>query len=604
MPSHRAPAKPRWLANPSTGLTSLLVLLGFLSLTCFDAQALSLGAVRVLSSLGEPLRAEVNLIDLTEAEANSFWPSLGKSEAYASMGLDYNPDFETMQFNLERSPDGRAVLQLSNSQPVTSVFVDIVLEVSWASGKVTRNFTLLLTPPTSDSVTAPVAPVLPMATAASPAEPVAAPAAKKRVSVVRGDTAGQLAMKSLPVNVSLDQMLLAMLRSSPDAFVAGNVNRLKTGAVLAIPTAADATSVARAEARQIITAQSRDFNAFRQQLGSNAQPAQVTPSGREATGQVQSSVTEKTPVASAADKLTLSKGALKGTGTPAGAANAEEKLAQESQAKEAAERLSELAKNISDLNKLSVTPPAPAGPASEPTPATASPAAPTLAVVAPPAVAAAARTTDQGRSGLIDRLATNPLVLPAAAGFLGLLLAWGWIRWRRNAVSHKSDLLGAVPDDDSLARTAVEPRLDAASPAQSSLDKASLPPFEADALKQAQTALDFGREAEAESLLREALSITPQRLALHLELMGIYNRRSDASSFEKLASAALTLTAGQGADWGQICKNGRALDPTNPLYQPATATDSSAAAPPFDKLDFDLELGLDAPDKAPPRTKS
>ena len=571
-------------------LAALLALGSLGSLLSFDAYALALGRLNVLSSIGEPLRAEVDITDVTAEEASSLRPALASAEAYKAMGLDYNPDLSSIQFNVQQMPDGRTVLQLNNSRPVTAAFVDIVLEVNWASGKITRDFTLLLTPPKSASAAQPVAPVLPMTAT--------------RVNVVRGDTAGQLAMQTLPVNVSLDQMLLALLRSNPDAFVAGNVNRLKAGAVLTMPSADDATSVPRAEARQTILAQSRDFNAFRQQLASNARPAQVEASGREAAGKVQSSVQEKTPAAAAVDKLTLSKGALQGTGTPADTANAEDKLAQERQAKDAAERLAELSKNISDLNKLEAVSATPASPAIEPTPTpAASPPELAMATGALPAVTAPA---DTAPPGLVQRLSNNPLVLPTAAGFLGLLLAWGLFRSRRHAAA-KNTAFKAVLDDADRANQAAD------EPEQPSIDVASQKnvqptpvarqePFEDDPLNVAQAALDLGREAQAEALLRGALKRTPQRLALHLELMDIYIARDDAASFEELAVEALSITGGKGPNWAQICKKGQALDPTNPLYQSAVA--SPAATPPFDKLDFDLELGADSPAKAPPRTKS
>lgn len=572
----------------SASTLTLLALLSFGSLASFDAHALSLGRLNVLSSIGEPLRAEVEILDLTAADADSLRPALASAEAYKAMGLDYNPDLSSIQFNVQPIADGRTVLQLNNSRPVTAAFVDIVLEVSWAAGKITRDYTLLLTPPKSAVSAQPVAPVLPMAA--------------QRITVVRGDTLGQLAMQSLPANVSLDQMLLALLRSNPEAFVAGNVNRLKAGAVLKLPTAADASTVPRAEARQTIVAQSRDFNAFRQQLASNARTAQVAASGREATGKVDSSVQEKTPAAAAADKLTLSKGALTGaltgTKTPADSANAEEKLAQERQAKDAAERLAELSKNISDLSQLGAAPAASA-PTAEPA---ASPADSALAVGTPPAVTAAAETEPPS---LIERLSNHPVVLPAATGFLGLLLAWGLFRSRRNLAT-KNNAFKAVLDDadraDKAAAKSEEPALPPAAPFVPIARADRQEPLEDDPLTVAQNALALGRDAQAEALLRGALKRTPQRLALHIELMDMCIERDDAASFEKLAIDALTVTGGQGANWERICKKGQALDPTNPLYQSAAA--NPPPAPPFSKLDFDLELGTAAPDKAPPRAKS
>lgn len=566
----------------SASTLALLALLSFGSLASFDAHALALGRLNVLSSIGEPLRAEVEILDLTAADADSLRPSLASAEAYKAMGLDYNPDLNNIQFNVLPMADGRTVLQLNNSRPVTAAFVDIVLEVSWASGKITRDYTLLLTPPKSAVSAQPVAPVLPMAA--------------QRITVVRGDTLGQLAMQNLPVNVSLDQMLLALLRSNPEAFVAGNVNRLKAGAVLKLPSAADANTVARAEARQTIIAQSRDFNAFRQRLALNARPAQVAASGRETTGKVDSSVTEKTPAATAADKLTLSKGALTGAltdaSTGAGTANAEEELAQQRQAKDAAERLAELSKNISDLSQLSAAPATTVTAAA----ATASQTDSALAVGTPPAVTAAAEPEPPS---LIERLSNQPVVLPAATGFLGLLLAWGFLRSRRNSAA-KNNAFNAVLDDadrdGKAAAKSEEPALPPAIPATRQ------EPLEDDPLTIAQNALALGREAQAETLLRGALKRTPQRLALHIELMDMCTERDDAAGFEKLAIDALTITGGQGANWQKICKKGQALDPTNPLYQSAAA--NPPPVPPFSKFDFDLELGTAAPDKAPPRAKS
>jgi pilus assembly protein FimV len=593
----------------------LIGLLGVGSLASLDAHAIALGRLNVLSSIGEPLRAEVEITDLSPAEVSSIRPSLASAEAYKAMGLDYNPDLSSLQFNVQQTPDGRTVLQLNNSQPVTAAFVDVVLEVSWASGKITRDFTLLLTPPKSAASAVPVAPVLPMtAQAAETAGASAVPATEisdssnQGITVVRGDTLGQLAMQNLPLNVSLDQMLLALLRSNPDAFVASNVNRLKAGAVLAMPTATDASTVPRAVASQTILAQSRDFNAFRLQLASNARPAQVTGSGREATGKVQSKVEEKTPAAPTDDKLTLSKGALKGTS--ADAPNTEEKLSQARQANDAADRLAELSKNISDLTKLGAAPAA-----SEPAPV--NPADTALAAETPPGVATVSAQAEAETMSLIDRLSKNPAALPAAAGFLGLLLAWRFFRLRRHSADRNGDFRSALQGVDSALKEpaeSIEPSIDKdpAEPrtlASSSVVTASAPPtkpavprepLEDDPLTLAQAEVALGREAAAEAMLRNALKRTPQRLALHIELMDIYIERDDAASFEGLAIEALTITGGQGANWERICKKGRALDPTNPLYQ--SAATSLTPASPLDKLDFDLELGTDAPAKTEPNS--
>lgn len=569
---------------------ALVCFVGWGSLTSLDAHALALGRLNALSAIGEPLRAEVDILDLTTTQARSLRASLVSPETYKAMGLDYNPDLNSVQFILQRFPNGRAVLQVNNSKPVTTSFVDIVLEVSWADGKITRDFTLLMTPKKASQAAVPVTPVIPVTplgskpieaappasvatTADIPSSPSAAqqaqasaspapavPAAPtKRVNVVRGDTASQLAMEVLPVNVSLDQMLLALLRSNPDAFVDSNVNRLKTGAVLAMPTAENATTVPRDLARQIVLTQSRDFNDFRQQLARNVREAQVATAGREATGKVQNMVQEKVPAAPAADKLTLSKGALKGA--PAGAINTEEKLAQERQAKDAADRLAELSKNISEMNKLDVAPAT--GALGEPIPV--SPAAsPALATGALPAVTAAALQADDEQPGLLDRLSSRPAVVTAGFVLLSFILAWGFLRSRRNS-SYKSGAIRSAMTDSHRDKN---PREETTAPDIKLKQQAGRhEPFGADPLAPTQDQVARADEDEADGLLRSALKRVPQRLALHIELMDLYVSRNDTANFESLAIDALKITGGQGANWELMCKKGQALDPTNPLYQ-------------------------------------
>jgi pilus assembly protein FimV len=595
-----SPAKWHWLVTAA--------LLGMGGLSSFSAQALSLGLLRVQSSMGESLRAELELRDVSLADANSFKAAVAPAATFRAMGIDYQPALSELTFNLQLLPDGSALLKINGSRPVTVNFVDLVLEFSWVSGRVTRDYTLLIMPSGTLAPVAPVAPVAQQAPApapaaepkpsavaaempapATPAPATPAPAAPAssagkpaaaagtggaRLNVKAGDTASALAMQAKPINVSLDQMLLAMLRANPDAFVAGNVNRLKAGAVVELPDAEQALALDAAEARQTITLQSQDFNAFRQQLASNAKAADVAPASRAATGKVQSALEEKTPSA-APDKLTLSKGALQGD------ASAEEKLSQQRKAKEAGERLAELSKNISELNDLGQrsSPPAAAGsqapaeaPAAQSAASAPEAAIPNLPAVALPAVKAAVAPN------LIDRLAQHPAVLPAAGALLGLLLAWMLVRSRRNRANQESlpqhaevaPVTGGNPGPDAMM--AIPPA-------------APLP--EDDPLVLARAELARGRDLQAEAILRMALEQTPLRMDLMLELMDLCVERQDSAAFESLAVWVLGAAGGPGPEWPLICLKGQLLDPTNPLYAPAEGAQQGS---PFDNLDFDLEL--------------
>ena len=590
----------RWL------LTAALLVMGALS--GFSAQALSLGRLQVQSSQGESLRAELELTDVSVADANSLRVAVAPAATFRAMGIDYQPVLSELAFNLQLLPEGRAVLKITGGQPVTTSFLDLVLEISWASGRITRDFTLLIMPSGTQAPVLPVAPAVqqapspapaaeltpppvpaqtptPTVTAPAPATPPSAPAAPKptavagtggaRLNVKAGDTASALAMQAKPINVSLDQMLLAMLRANPDAFVAGNVNRLKAGAVVELPDAEQALALDAAEARQTITLQSQDFNAFRQQLASNAKAADVAPASRAATGKVLSALEEKTPSA-APDKLTLSKGALQGD------ASAEEKLSQQRKAKDAGERLAELSKNISELNDLGQRSSAPAAagsqapaeaPAAQSAASAPETATPNLPAVALPAVKAAAAPN------LIDRLAQHPAVLPAAGALLGLLLAWMLVRSRRNRANQ-----------ESLSQHAEVALMNGGNPGPDAM--MAIPPAaplpEDDPLVLARAELARGRDLQAEAILRMALEQTPLRMDLLLEMMDLCVERQDSAAFESLAVRVLGAAGGPGPEWPLICLKGQLLDPTNPLYAPAEGAQQGS---PFDNLDFDLELG-------------
>src|SRR6185369_15691747 len=141
------------------------------------------------------------------------------------------------------------------------------------------------------------------------------------------------------------QMLVALLQANPDAFVAGNINRLKAGAVLDVPTAEQAGLVPSGEASRNIVAQSRDFNEFRRRLAEGLPATGIAGTERQASGRVQAQVEEKKAAPATPDKLTLSKGAVQGKA-------AADKIARDRAAKDDATRVAELSKNISDLNKL------------------------------------------------------------------------------------------------------------------------------------------------------------------------------------------------------------------------------------------------------------
>ena len=112
-----------------------------------DASALALGRITVQSALGEPLRAEIDLPQITPAEAETLRASTASPEVFRSQGMEYTPTINNLRVALQRRPDGSAVLRLSSDRPVNDPFLDLVLDANWGSGRIVRSYTMLFDPP-------------------------------------------------------------------------------------------------------------------------------------------------------------------------------------------------------------------------------------------------------------------------------------------------------------------------------------------------------------------------------------------------------------------------------------------------------------------------
>ncbi len=664
----------------------------FLGLSSVGAWGLSLGRITVQSALGEPLRAEIDVSEITAEEASSLSTSVGRPEAFSKAGLEYNAIMAGLEITLQRRADGRAYLRLSSDRPVNDPFVDMIIEASWSSGRILRDYTLLFDPPTLRKPAA-TSPTLPQITAAAtprsaaaapphapsagatPARPVVAPIpvdGMKRVIVKEGDTASKIANAVKPAGVSLDQMLVALLRANPDAFINNNINRIRSGAVLNVPGTENANAQQQApEANQVVVAKSKDFGTFRRSLAANAPVAEVGSSTRKASGSIDARVEDKKTPTASPDKLTLSKGAIQGK-------SSDDKIARERVEKEAAARAAEISKNINDLNKVaaasapasealkpgsapavpavpvvpvapvapaaSAPPPAPAmpvasAPASEPVaaPASVPVSAPAPVASAPEAAASNAITTpvparvEIEQQGLMEELLGNPWLPIGAGGLLAVLAGlvfWGVRRRKKKGSAHDSSYLESRLQPESFFGTSGGQQIDTSNenPATGGSSMVFLASQmdggadDVDPVAEADVYLAYGRDVQAEEILKEAVRTNPGRLAVHTKLLEIYYKRRDAKSFETSATQAYRLTGGTGPDWNRVCDMGLVLDPNNPLYQPggkpgdgassstmggASSFDSTIAMPAMPKvgappapagasnLDLDLDFSID-----------
>ncbi|MFO1195882.1 MAG: FimV/HubP family polar landmark protein [Burkholderiaceae bacterium] len=372
-----------------------------LALGAGAAWSAGLGRLSIQSALGQPLRAEVEVTSVGRDEAASLSARLATPEAFRQAGLEFNSALAGLRFAVERRGDGRAIVRISSTQPINEPFVDLLLELNWATGKFVREYTFLLDPPELRNnrevveggngqqvpVVPPVAAPAPAAPApaAQPATPARAetpaparaeapkpeaPAAAARaerpakppkaaasgdVTVKSGDTLAGIAGRVKPEGVQLDQAIVSLYQANPSAFF-GSIHQLKSGVTLTVPDQATMSAIDPARAREEIRVQSGDFASYRGRVADAARAVPGGKAGQSAEGSVTAKVEDKAG-GGAKDQLRLSKNEPAAAGAPGGAGSASSKAAEQSIARDAAlreqqARVRELEKNVGDLQKL------------------------------------------------------------------------------------------------------------------------------------------------------------------------------------------------------------------------------------------------------------
>ncbi|MCW5605085.1 MAG: pilus assembly protein FimV, partial [Burkholderiales bacterium] len=351
--------------------TSLKASLIALAIASFPicGHAAGLGQINVFSGLGQPLRAEI-AVSATAQELQSLTARIASADAFRAANLPFSAAAAAVRVSVD-ARGGRPVVRLSSVRPINDPFVELLVELNWASGQLAREYTFLLDPvdltaprPAAARVDAAAAPVQ-LAPRASAPPPVvreterasARAAVADRYTVRRGDTLLSIAANTVPAGANLDQMLIALFRANPGAFEGANINRLKAGSVLAVPSADRVQSIDAAEARREILAQATDFEAYRRRLAGAvaAQPAAAEASTEQASaGRIVPKVEDSRSAADSGDKVRVSRSEGPGAGdTNARLQTLEEELATREKAlQDANARLAHLEQSIRDMQKL------------------------------------------------------------------------------------------------------------------------------------------------------------------------------------------------------------------------------------------------------------
>ena len=228
-----------------------LVLAACLGLWHEAAHGLGLGEISVDSALNQPFAAEIGLRNTENLERNEILANLATSEDFERIGVERFFFLSDLSFETDLSDPTNPVIRVSSRQPITEPFVNFVVEVLWPSGRLLKEYTVLLDPPTyaARPLAAPQAPTTAAGPSTTPGPRAPAPAAPVRDTGMgvlvggtygvtdRNDTLWEIAVKVRPDDeLSVHQTMLALLRLNPEAFIGGNINQLKAGYVLRVPT--------------------------------------------------------------------------------------------------------------------------------------------------------------------------------------------------------------------------------------------------------------------------------------------------------------------------------------------------------------------------------
>ena len=659
--------------------------------------AAGLGKLNVMSGLGEPLKADIELISVTPEELNSITAGIASEEAYTTQGIEKPASHNSIKVSIAKNAAGAPVLKLNSSQVISEPFLDMLIQVDWASGRLLREYTVLLDPPgytgeADSSAQTAQAPIVSTksqkasehnAASGSQNQPMSNDApiratsgtkkANKRVKALpadkddssetaatevsgeeytthRGDSLAKIAREMKPEGVSLEQMLVGLYQANPSAFEGRNMNRLKVGQIIRQPSPEALNAVSRGEAKKEIKVQTANWNAYRNKLaGMVAEaPAADTEANTPSTGgKIKSAAEDKSAPAATGPKDVVKLSTGDTAASKADSANVkvlqdkiaslqEEATAREKSVKEAQERSASLEKQIADMQKLlalkngamsalqkqAETKQAEAQVATKnpevekPAPVVAAPIEPAKPVevtkpaevakpeIAKPVVNSAPIPAPVEEPSFLSSMLDNldGSLLAPLGGALALL-GGGWLYLRKKREKSLADFEQGIMTSGGLKANTVFGNT--ANSSVDSGDTSFLTDFsqsanggmidtnDVDPIAEAEVYMAYGRDAQAEEILKDAIAKEPKRHELHLKLLEMYAASKNLSAFETVAGELYTSLGAEDPTWAKVAEIGIKLEPNNPLYQVNSQPTGSLDATDFSDSPLAAEKDLD-----------
>jgi pilus assembly protein FimV len=295
-----------------------------------NANALGLGEINISSALNEPLNAEIRLMQVRDLSPLQIQPRMADADEFSIAGLSKSRFLNDVRFQVQVAPDGAGVIRMTSTEPVREPFLNFLVEVNWPNGRLVREYTVLLDPPLFDpapvqgqmqpAVSSAPAAVAPSTPVRSSAAPRTLPTTANQIHVGANDTLWVLANRYRPdSSITPQQMMVALQRHNPQTFPTANINVMRAGTVMDIPSVELIRALSPAEATAEVA---RQTEAWRQGRNQPVTP-QPTPAPEPETDEVTAEDVVEAPVESEVESEAEATDAEASTETAEALADAE-----------------------------------------------------------------------------------------------------------------------------------------------------------------------------------------------------------------------------------------------------------------------------------------
>ncbi len=567
--------------------------------------------MKVKSSLGEPLKVEIELLESTPDEMESVTGSLGSKEDYETVGLEDSIPSSNLRVNVSKRDDGRRVVLVTSDSAINDPFLELLIKIQSSTSNIMRQYTVLLDPPTSaikEDVQEEASPVgeetpkaKPTKNAANKSEmqvsahskPVIPHQNNKNHSISkkdtfdsetikndssglnvslssdtyttkRGDVFCNLARHYRPVGIDLNKVMAALYAANKDAFIHGDIGKLKSGYTLKIPTQDSLSGLNSPNNSQAEAQAGNEKQTNPTQNQAEKKPSyvlKISPGESSQTDDSQQSAsTAPNPTPSPATSENDSQNANSTSETspvsaqPAGTSPSQQTTTNTDQAPVKTQTDSAAVKSV---------------------------------VTTQPQTTASPSNITQKQTSFLDGLLSNWYwIVIGLMTIVGIVTLFVFRKRRQNEfndIVNVDDTVDDAPPKFNIENTNAQPKEEQAANVSTlnikneQIENANretsthIDIHEVDPLVEAEIYMSYGRHEQAEGILNNALIVTPYQHELSMGLLKIYADRKDLESFQRVAQKIYEdAKKGNLEDtllWGKVASLGEKLDPDNKLYK-------------------------------------